>query len=144
MIGTLRFAHPTLSTDQWVINGYFHNLSGVGAIAGGEARRQGPRQPGGFTPIPAFPPKGKAEEGRGGLEAEPRGPVVTGAWGEAWTPNQALLVPGGGCGGFRGALQRSCPAEIFRCKRSEGLVFLSCQAGERGLVFWEERWQLLP
>jgi hypothetical protein len=44
-MGTLRFAHPTMSTDQWVINGYFHNLSGVGAIAGGEARRQGPRQP---------------------------------------------------------------------------------------------------
>lgn len=31
MMGTLRFAHLMLSTDQWAINGYFHNLPGAGA-----------------------------------------------------------------------------------------------------------------
>jgi hypothetical protein len=42
-----------------------------------------------FHPHPGLPPKGEGGRGRGGVEAEPRGPVGTGAWGEASTPNPA-------------------------------------------------------
>jgi hypothetical protein len=38
-MGTLRFAHPTMSTDQGAINGYFHSLSGVGASGDAPASR---------------------------------------------------------------------------------------------------------